>query len=193
MIKYVKKNNVVMDFLLSRRSNSAQSLVEPIPNFQDIDKILSAAARTPDHGKLVPWRFLVLEKKTMPKLAQKIHEIGVSKRIDNDKLKKNANTFLNAPLIIAVVFSPKSSKKVPLIEQHLSAGAVCLALLNAALADGWGANWLTGWMSRDKAFLQSALCLKEGEFVAGFIHLGTPKVSPIERERPNINEITEWL
>ena len=76
MIKYVKKNNVVMDFLLSRRSNSAQSLVEPIPNFQDIDKILSAAARTPDHGKLVPWRFLVLEKKTMPKLAQKIHEFA---------------------------------------------------------------------------------------------------------------------
>ena len=96
-------------------------------------------------------------------------------------------------LIIAVIFSPKATDRIPLIEQKLSAGAACLALLNSALADGWGANWLTGWMSRDKDFLKKGLKLKNDEFVAGFIHIGTPKSTPLERERPNMGEITEWL
>ncbi len=188
-----QKCTKVMDFLLSRRSVSAQSLVSPIPSKPVIERLLLAAARTPDHGKLVPWRFLVIEQKSTPKLAKLILDIGNSHHLDADKLKKNANTFLNAPLIIAVIFSPKATDRIPLIEQKLSAGAACLALLNSALADGWGANWLTGWMSRDKDFLKKGLKLKNDEFVAGFIHIGTPKSTPLERERPNMGEITEWL
>ena len=189
----LNKNKNLMDFLLSRRSVSAKTLVEPAPDKLSLENILKAAARSPDHGKLVPWRFLILEKKVMPSIAKKILEIGTLSAIDPEKLNRNANTFLNAPLIVAVVSSPSSIERIPLVEQHLSAGAVCAALLNAAHAEGWGANWLTGWMSYDKNFLQTVLNLSESEFVAGFIHIGTKTVEPKDRERPDIKNITSWL
>ena len=187
------KNKILMDFLLSRRSVSAKTLVEPAPDRSSLENILKAAARSPDHGKLVPWRFLILEKQVMPRIAKKIIEIGTLSGIDPEKLNKNANIFLNSPLIVAVVSSPNSIERIPLVEQHLSAGAVCIALLNAAHAEGWGANWLTGWMSYDKNFLNTVLSVSESEFVAGFIHIGTKTVEPKERERPDIKSITSWL
>ena len=182
-----------MDFLLSRRSASAKTLVEPAPDRSSLENILKAAARSPDHGKIVPWRFLILEKKVIPNIAKKILEFGALNAIDPEKLNRNVNTFMNAPLIVAVVSSPNSIERIPLIEQHLSAGAVCLALLNAAHAEGWGANWLTGWMSYDKNFLKTGLSLSENEFVAGFIHIGTKTIEPKERERPDMKRITMWL
>ena len=189
----LNKNKILMDFLLSRRSVSAKTLVEPAPDRSSLENILKAAARSPDHGKLVPWRFLILEKQVMPRIAKKIIEIGTLSGIDPEKLNKNANIFLNSPLIVAVVSSPNSIERIPLVEQHLSAGAVCIALLNAAHAEGWGANWLTGWMSYDKNFLNTVLSVSESEFVAGFIHIGTKTVEPKERERPDIKSITSWL
>ena len=75
----------------------------------------------------------------------------------------------------------------------MSAGCVCLALVNAALAAGWGANWLTGWMARDTGFLAQGLGLAEAEFVAGFIHLGTETVVPPERPRPDVAALTTWV
>ena len=189
----LKKNKILMDFLLSRRSASAKTLVEPAPDRSSLENILKAAARSPDHGKIVPWRFLILEKKVIPNIAKKILEFGALNAIDPEKLNRNVNTFMNAPLIVAVVSSPNSIERIPLIEQHLSAGAVCLALLNAAHAEGWGANWLTGWMSYDKNFLKTGLSLSENEFVAGFIHIGTKTIEPKERERPDMKSITSWL
>ena len=189
----LNKNKILMDFLLSRRSVSAKTLTEPAPDRSSLENILKAAARSPDHGKLVPWRFLILEKKVMQSIAKKILEIGTLSAMDPEKINRNANTFLNAPLIVAVVSSPNSIERIPLIEQHLSAGAVCLALLNAAHAEGWGANWLTGWISYDKNFLKTGLSLSENEFVAGFIHIGTKTIEPKERERPDIKNITSWL
>ena len=189
----LNKNKILMDFLLSRRSVPAKTLAEPAPDRSSLEKILKAAARSPDHGKIVPWRFLILEKKVMPSIAKKILEIGTLNAIDSEKLNRNTNTFLNAPLIVAIVSSPKSIERIPLIEQYLSAGAVCLAFLNAAHADGWGANWLTGWMSYDKSFLKSGLSLSEDEFVAGFIHIGTKTIEPKDRERPDMKNITSWL
>ena len=189
----LNKNKILMDFLLSRRSASAKTLVEPAPDRSSLENILKAAARSPDHGKIVPWRFLILEKKVIPNIAKKILEFGALNAIDPEKLNRNVNTFMNAPLIVAVVSSPNSIERIPLIEQHLSAGAVCLALLNAAHAEGWGANWLTGWMSYDKNFLKTGLSLSENEFVAGFIHIGTKTIEPKERERPDMKRITMWL
>lgn len=188
-----QKNMHVMDFLLSRRSDSARTLVKPAPDGKSLEKILTAAARTPDHGKLIPWRFLVLKNQVLLKIATSIHEIGRAKQIDQEKLRKNVDIFSNAPLIVAVVSSPRSNEKIPLIEQQLSAGAVCLALLNASHADGWGANWLTGWMSHDKLFLKTVFDLSEQEFVAGFIHIGTRTTQSVERPRPDLKKITSWL
>ena len=188
-----RENKPVMDFLLSRRSHSVQTLVKPAPNQRTLKKIFTAASRTPDHGKLVPWRFLILGNQIMPKVAKKILEIGGIREIDPDKLQKNVNTFLKSPLAVAVISSPSSNSRIPLIEQQLSAGAVCLSLLNAAHADGWGANWLTGWISYDRDFLKTVLDLTEIETVAGFIHIGTKTSEPNERERPDLAKITSWL
>ena len=95
--------------------------------------------------------------------------------------------------MIAVVSSPKQSNKIPEMEQILSSGAVCLSLLNAALASGWGANWLTDWISTDKEFLKQGIDLTDSEFVAGYIHIGAESIVPPERPRPNMEEITSWV
>ncbi|MEE2774565.1 MAG: nitroreductase [Pseudomonadota bacterium] len=189
----LERNQKVLEFLLSRRSHSARTLTEPAPNKDDLELMLTAASRCPDHGKMEPWRFIVLQRKVMPSLANKISEIGNRKGLEISQIKKNVDLFLKAPMIVVVVFSPKCSDKIPIVEQKLSTGAVCLALLNAAHAAGWGANWLTGWMARDEEFLISGLQLERGEFAAGFIHIGTPTKIPLERPRPDIGAITSWL
>ncbi len=96
-------------------------------------------------------------------------------------------------MIVAVISSPKPVEKIPLWEQRLSAGAVCLGLLNAALASGWGANWLTGRMAYDAVFCAEFLRLAEGERVAGFVHIGTETVVPPDRPRPDVAALTTWL
>ncbi len=87
----------------------------------------------------------------------------------------------------------RDAPKIPAIEQTYSAGAVCLALLNAALAAGWGANWLSGWVAHDRGFVNEALGLAENERVAGYIHLGTETSEPPERPRPDLDSVTTWL
>jgi nitroreductase len=94
---------------------------------------------------------------------------------------------------VAVVSAPVASEKVPQIEQSYSAGAVCLALVNAALAAGWGANWLSGWASHDGGFCAEALGLGPQESIAGFIHIGTETSAPPDRPRPDIEAKTLWL
>lgn len=91
-----------------------------------------------------------------------------------------------------VVASPKPSDDIPPIEQTLSAGAATLSLLNAALADGWGANWLTGWPARDRALAEGFLGLGEQEWITGFIHLGSCTTAVPERPRPDIAKLITW-
>jgi nitroreductase len=158
-----------------------------------VDTLLTAAARTPDHGKLEPWRFIVLERGANLRLAGLTRDRGADAGLEPEKLEKSARAFEDAHLVVAVVASPKASDKVPEVEQVLSAGAVCLALVNAGLAAGWGANWLTGWMAFDRPFLSDGLGLADQEFVAGFIHLGTETNVPPERPRPDLSAITTWV
>ena len=87
----------------------------------------------------------------------------------------------------------KDAPKIPPLEQTYSAGAVCLALLNAALAAGWGANWLSGWVSHDRGFMTDALGLADNERVAGFLHIGTETSTPPDRPRPDLDAITTWV
>ncbi|MEH6836233.1 MULTISPECIES: nitroreductase family protein [Falsihalocynthiibacter] len=188
-----KPNPAAMEFLLSRRSRPAKTLTFPIPSAQDLHPILTAAARTPDHGKLEPWRFIVLADAALPRLAELTDQRGAALGLDDEKRAKSKAQFANAGLVVAVVSSPKSSEKVPYLEQVYSAGAVCLALVNAALASGWGANWLTGWMAYDPEILTEGLGLGEGETVAGFIHLGTETSTPPDRPRPDLAAITTWV
>lgn len=183
----------VLDFLLTRRSRPAKTLGTDAPDRATLETLLTAASRTPDHGKLVPWRFIVL---TDDRLRRDIAATATARMeamaLDADKIEKNARAFSYGGAIVVVIASPKPSEKIPAWEQELAAGGVCLALLNATLAAGWGANWLTGPVCRDASFLASAFGCVDGEFVAGFIHIGNETVTPADRDRPELSAITEW-
>lgn len=186
------RNQPVLDFLLSRRSRPAKTLVPPVPDRAALTEILTAAARTPDHGKLEPWRFIVLGKPALGRLAELVPVRAAALGIEADRTAKAVAQFRDADLVVAVVSTPKVSDKIPEIEQVYSAGAACLALLNAALAAGWGANWLSGWPAHDRGFLTEGLGLASHEALAGLIHLGTETSAPPERPRPDLAAITTW-
>ncbi len=187
------RNAAALDFLLTRRSRPAKTLTGPGPSREDLMPMLTAAGRTPDHGKLEPWRFIVLQKPALERLGALVTTRGAALGIDEMKVKKERHAYDNSPLAVVVVESPKASDKVPAIEQTYSAGAACLQLLNAALASGWGANWLSGWASQDRVFMCDGLALEDHEQVAGIIHIGTETCTPPERPRPDMELITTWV
>lgn len=187
------KNEAALNFLLTRRSRPAKTLSGPAPDKETLETILTAAARTPDHGKLEPWRFIVLEKTALENLSVKVAKRAKEINLENSSISKACKPFQDGPLAVAVIEVQKPSEKIPTIEQTYSAGAVCLGLLNAALALGWGANWLSGWISHDKIFVRTALGLADNERVAGFVYIGTETSKPPERPRPDLNDIVTWL
>lgn len=188
-----ERNTAALDFLLTRRSRPAKTLIAPAPDRAAIEVILQAGARTPDHGCLEPWRFIVLQGAALQRVADQVESRANALEKPVEQVEKARNSFANAPASIVVVSSPKASEKVPEIEQTLSAGAVCLSVLNGALASGWGANWITGWMAFDRPLLEMAFNLQANEFAAGFVHLGTETVTPQERKRPVLDTITSWV
>ncbi|PWJ14413.1 nitroreductase family protein [Jannaschia seohaensis] len=182
----------VLDFLATRRSRPAKTLRAPGPDRAALTPLLATAMRVPDHGKLEPWRLIVLEGAALARLAALTGRLGAEQGRDPEKLPKSQAMFADAPLIVAVVSSPQASDKIPEVEQTLSAGALCLSLVNAAQAAGWGANWLTGWMALDRDFLTEGLALAPTEWVAGWIVIGTESAVPPERPRPDVAAKTEW-
>lgn len=182
-----------MEFLLTRRSRPAKTLTAPGPDAETLERLLTAAARTPDHGKLEPWRFIVLQGDALARMAEEVDACGARLNKSAEDIAKARDAYVRSPLCVAVIEVQKESAKIPAIEQTYSAGAACLALLNAALAGGWGANWLTGWASHDRGFLDSALGLAPNERVAGFIHIGTETAAPPERPRPDMTRIVTWV
>lgn len=186
-------NPAALEFLQTRRSRPAKTLGLPVPDREALMPLLQAAARTPDHGKLEPWRFVVIQRPAMARLAALTEERGAALGKDAADISKGRNQFDQGLLAVAVIESPQASEKIPRIEQTYSAGAVCLALLNAALAAGWGANWLSGWISHDPVFAQQGLGLAAHERIAGLIHIGTETSAPPERPRPDLATITTWI
>lgn len=186
-------NPQAMQFLLSRRSRPAKTLGGPVPTDQELRPLLEAAARTPDHGKLEPWRFMVLRQAALRRLGVLARARGADLGLDPAQIDKGAHQFETGGLAVVVVEVLKPSEKIPELEQTYSAGAVCLALLNAALASGWGANWLSGWASHDRRFLTDGLDLGPNERIAGLIHIGTETSVPPERPRPDLDAITTWI
>ncbi|MFN7004257.1 MAG: nitroreductase [Roseinatronobacter sp.] len=181
----------VMNFLLTRRSRPAKMLTAPAPDRAELSQLLTAAARVPDHGKLEPWRFIALTPPALTRLAAAVAARATEKDLPPDACEKAVTTFTGSPLVVAVVASPKPSEKIPEIEQTLSVGGVCLSLVNAALASGWGACWLTGWPAMDRP-VQESLGLAPHEWIAGFVHIGTSNITPPDRPRPDIAHLTEW-
>lgn len=171
--------------LAGRRSAPAQALTAPGPPTTELDDILSLGARTPDHGKLFPWRFVVLGPVARADLAERLRPLA-ARQPDPAKAAKVLVKLTAPPVTVLVISSPVAGHKVPVWEQELSAGAVCMNLEHAAGAHGYAASWITDWYSYDPDAL-SLLGLEAGERVAGFIHMGTLTEPPLERPRADMN------
>ncbi|MFC7053772.1 nitroreductase [Hansschlegelia quercus] len=183
-----------LDLLAARRSVPANALAEPAPSREELDRMLTVAARVPDHGKLAPWRFIVIEGEARATLGQRLAEVmkAVGPDMPAAKIEQQATAFSQSALVVAVVSRAAPHVKIPEWEQVLSAGAVCMNLSIAANALGYGAQWITGWAAYEKRALE-VLGLEQGERLAGFIHIGTPTERWPDRPRPALEDIvTRW-
>jgi nitroreductase len=180
-------------FLANRQSEVAKVFSLPVPDRDELVEILQAASRVPDHGKLEPWRLVVIEAPAMARIADLAEAHARAVGADAQATDKARGQFDRGHLAVVVISSPKATEKVPLAEQILSAGALCLGVVNAASAKGWGANWLSGWPSHDAAFIARAFDCTPGETVAGIIHIGTPTSPAPDRPRPDLAKIVSWL
>ena len=182
--------NDTVALLQQRRSVAPQLLREPGPGPAEIETLLGIAARVPDHGRLVPWRFILIEGEARRRLGEVLAKAFQADHpgAAADQIAAERDRFTWAPLVVAVVSRVTPHVKIPDWEQVLSAGAVCMNLLNAATALGYGASWLTGWAAFDRRVLD-ALGLRPGERIAGFIHMGTARETPSDRDRPDLASI----
>ena len=185
-------NPAAVAFLSQRRSYPAKVMTAPAPDRDQLLAILTAATRVPDHGKLEPWRLVVVETPAMARLADLAEARAIQMGGDAEKIGKGRGQFDKGHLAVVVIASPKPSDKVPPVEQLLSAGALCLGIVTAAEAAGWGANWLSGWPSHDRDFITAAFTCTPAETVAGIIHIATPAADMPDRPRPDLGRLITW-
>jgi nitroreductase len=182
--------NNTIDLLLSRRSVAPHLLLGPPPSASEIGTMLAAAARVPDHGKLVPWRFIIFEGEARIRAGRLI---AAAFRADvpdapADRVPIEEGRLARAPLVVAVVSRAAPHVKIPEWEQQLSAGAVCMNLVVAANALGFATSWLTEWFAFDRRVLDG-LGVAAEESIAAFVHIGRPSETPPDRPRPVMAEI----
>lgn len=183
--------------LTTRRSTSVRDMAAPAPTDAELEQILRVATRVPDHGKLAPWRIVTLRSEGALKLGAIAADVFAKQNSDATEAQIAAEhtRFTRAPLCLAVISTPKLGTK-PVWEQELSAGAVCLNILHAANALGYGAKWLTEWVAYDDAILKALLnaapateALDGTARIAGFIYLGTKTTETADRERPELKDV----
>lgn len=189
----MNRKKAMIAYLKSRRSVTLPFLEEPGPGTAELSELLEIATRVPDHGKLTPWRLVVIAGDQRAIAGDKLAALTKLRdpQVSDEMLDVERNRFLPAPLTIGVISAAQIHAKVPVIEQQLSAACVCFNLVHGAHALGFAAQWVTRWF----AFDQEAAAIfgaKPGEFFAGFVHIGTPTIVPPERERPNVNDVVEY-
>ena len=181
-----------LSLLARRRSSKPFHLAEPGPSHAQAEALLRLATRVPDHGKLAPWRFVVIAGEARAAIGDKLAAAAAQQAgASAETVEAARQTFLRSPFSIAVVSTAAEHPKIPVWEQHLSAGAVCYGLLIAAEAMGFGAVWLTGWAAYDPG-ARAALGVAPLEQVAGFIHIGTQTQTQTERPRPDLAKIVTF-
>jgi nitroreductase len=186
--------NETLDLLRRRRSVAPHLLGQPGPRPEELETLLTVAARVPDHGRLTPWRFIVIEGEARHRIGE---AIAAAFRADNpeaseDKVAFERGRLARAPLVVAVVSRASPHVKIPDWEQVLSGGAAAMTLVIAANAMGFGTSWITEWYAFDRRVLE-ALGLEPGERITGFVHIGTPKEAPAERARPALADVVTRL
>jgi nitroreductase len=174
-----------------RRSTTPDALVAPGPTREEIDRLVGIALRVPDHGRLGPWRLVLIAGTAKERWLESLMELA-EKREDAPKARVSTRKMATAPLVVAVVSAPIAGHKVPEWEQQLSAGAVAMNLLNGAAALGYGANWLTGWHAYDED-ATALLGLAPHERVAGMVLIGSVAEPAPERERASAEKVVTWL
>ncbi|MBI1173008.1 nitroreductase [bacterium] len=181
-------------FLSARRSHPAKFFAPggPVPDRAALLPILTAALRVPDHGKLEPWRLVVLGVPAMRRLGDLAAARAKALSGDDEMAAKGRAIYDTSRLAVAVISAPKPSPKVPEVEQRASAHALCMNLVNAAEAAGWGACWLTGWPAHDPVWAAEAFGCHGAELVAGLVHIGTPGPEAPDRPRPDLVRIVQW-
>lgn len=183
----------LLDIITTRRSVSVKDMCEPGPNSEQLQTLLRAAHRVPDHGKIGPWRFVIFQGDARGSFSRKLAEIYQEENPDATEkaLQFQAEVLTRAPLVIAVISTAGPHVKVPEWEQVLSAGAACQNILLAAHTMGFGAQWLTEWYGYN-AKVHQLLGMEEHHRVAGFIYIGSYKEKPEERVRPSLEERTTY-
>lgn len=185
-------------YLQERRTIPSLHLSVPGPDENELLEILNLASRSPDHGKLAPWRFIVVKPgagKQLGRICLKRAEELASqegRQLTEAEEQKISNSFASAPVIVVLVSTAAEHVKIPEWEQVLAVGAVGMNLIHASNAFGFSAQWLTGWMSYDSE-ITNELDLSGFEKIAGFFHIGTPTLGPVERARPDVSKlVSHW-
>ena len=178
-----------LSLLATRRSGKPRELAAPGPDAAQLDAMIALAARTPDHGKLAPWRFVIVPVDKRVRLAEVITsayraERPQAARTEIESLEQFAQ---QAPALVVVLSSPRTESHIPLWEQELSAGAACMNLLHAAHATGFAAGWLTGWSAYNDAVRNAFGAAPER--IVGFVFIGSPAKQLEERPRPDLSKI----
>ncbi len=186
---------LTLDALDTRRSTPARRLTAPGPDRAQLLRLLQTAVRVPDHGKRVPFRFVCIEGDARMALA----DAAAARLLARDPAADDAAThklrtrFILPPLTLAVIALQGEDEKIPACERFSSAACVCLQLLQAAQAEGFGAQWLTGWLAYDRPFLEHTLGLSAAEVLVGTLAIGTAELTLPERERPDVATLlTDW-
>jgi nitroreductase len=184
----------VLELLKTRRSPRISDLTEPGPNTAELETLLTVAARVPDHGKLVPWRFVVMQGDKKKQIAEALIPIFRASHPEatEDQIRKEPERFLHSPVIVAVISRAGPHARIPEWEQVLSAGAACMNLVIAAHALGFGANWVSGWAAYERPALD-LIGVSLDERVAGYVHIGSIKGIQEERPRPALKDIVTYI
>jgi nitroreductase len=181
-------------YLASRRSARPRDLVDPGPDRDQLARMVEIAARSPDHGKLAPWRFVHIGRDRRDAFAALLDQAYREGREAPGRLEIEAvDRFAReAPELVVLLSSPADTARIPLWEQELSCGAVGMNLLHAAAAFGFAGGWVTGWAAYSDAVLKG-LGGREGERIAGFVFMGTPAAPLEERIRPGLDDVlSDW-
>lgn len=185
-----------LSLLRTRRSGKARDMIAPGPDAAQLADIVAIATRVPDHGKLAPWRLLVIPGERRAAFATLLHDAYLAEKPDAGRLELQAMTDFahQAPVLVALLFTPVASERIPIWEQQLSTGAVAMQLLNAAHAHGFVGNWLTGWAAGNRAVARALGALGDGDCIAGFVFLGTASQPLEERPRPDASVVVHsWV
>jgi len=188
--------NNLINFLKTRRSTTAKTMISGHIKKSDLNDILACGIRVPDHGALNPWSLTVISDKARSRIGK---EILVPEYILNypeatkEEINFEKKRFLRASVVIAVLFKPVSHKKIPLWEMELSTGAVCSNILVAAQSLGYAAQWLTEWYSYNDKMIRAVGGNPETDKLAGFIYIGDKEKEPVERRRPKTEKVIKFL